>query len=213
MASAASVRPQRNRASAWTSCLENGEEVNVSGFSPRHFGRPSRCVHIIGPSVSPLEDDPQRTGTLSFHPWVPNTRHVPGTIPGHSLMTIITSSLPLVEHSLCARSQAQPFIRHPQNHTVGAIIISILKMRNLEFPCGSVGYEPDLVSVRLQVLILNSLSGLRIWRCHKLCCRPQMRLRSCVAVAVVEAGSCSSNSTPSLGTSICRRGSPKKIKK
>jgi len=30
-----------------------------------------------------------------------------------------------------------------------------------------------------------------------------MRLGSCVAVAVVQAGGCSSHSTPSLGTSIC----------
>ena len=31
-----------------------------------------------------------------------------------------------------------------------------------------------------------------------------------LAVAVAEAGNCSSNSTPSLGTSICRGCSPKK---
>ena len=40
------------------------------------------------------------------------------------------------------------------------------------------------------------------------------RLRSGVAVAVVQAGSCSSsNLTPSLGTSICCGCSPKKKKK
>ena len=39
-----------------------------------------------------------------------------------------------------------------------------------------------------------------------------MRLRSCVAVAVVQAGSCSSNLTPSLGTSICLMCGPKKKK-
>ena len=38
------------------------------------------------------------------------------------------------------------------------------------------------------------------------------RLRSGVAVAVVEAGSYSSDSTPSLGTSISRRCSRKKTK-
>ena len=37
-----------------------------------------------------------------------------------------------------------------------------------------------------------------------------MWLRSAVAVAVVQAGSCSSHLTPSLGTSICCRCSPKK---
>ena len=40
-----------------------------------------------------------------------------------------------------------------------------------------------------------------------------MQLRSWVAVAVVQAGSCSSRSTPSLGTSICGRYGPKKKKK
>ena len=40
-----------------------------------------------------------------------------------------------------------------------------------------------------------------------------MWLGSGVAVAVVWAGSYSSDSTPSLGTSICRGCSPKKTKK
>ena len=45
----------------------------------------------------------------------------------------------------------------------------------------------------------------------KLWCRSQMQLRSCIAVAV--AGSCSSNSTPSLGISMCHGCGPKKQKK
>ena len=53
-------------------------------------------------------------------------------------------------------------------------------------------------------------SGLRTQRCHKLWCRSQMPLRSGIAVAGVWASSCSSKSTPSLGTSRC---SPKKKKK
>ena len=40
-----------------------------------------------------------------------------------------------------------------------------------------------------------------------------MRLGSHVAVAVAYAGSCSSDSTPSLGTSICPGCGPKKEKK
>ena len=55
-----------------------------------------------------------------------------------------------------------------------------------------------------------SLSGLRIRRCCELWCRLQARLISCVAVAVLLAISCSSDFTPSLGTSTCRRCSPKK---
>ena len=40
-----------------------------------------------------------------------------------------------------------------------------------------------------------------------------MQLRSHIAVAVVKASSCNSNLTPSLGTSMCCRCSPKKTKK
>ena len=42
---------------------------------------------------------------------------------------------------------------------------------------------------------------------------PQLWLRSSVAVTVVEAGNYSSNSTPSLGTSICHRWGHEKTKK
>ena len=40
-----------------------------------------------------------------------------------------------------------------------------------------------------------------------------MLLRSCIAVAVAEAGSYSSDSTPGLGTSMCHTCGPKKKKK
>ena len=52
------------------------------------------------------------------------------------------------------------------------------------------------------------LGGLRIHRCHELWCRSQVRLGSGVAVAMVKA-----DGTPNLGTSMCHRCSPKKIKK
>ena len=57
--------------------------------------------------------------------------------------------------------------------------------------------------------LIPGLSALRIQRCHELWCRSQMWLESCVA----EAGGCSSNSTPSLGASICHGCSPKKKQK
>ena len=76
-------------------------------------------------------------------------------------------------------------------------------------PVVASGYRTQLVSMRMPVRSLASLSGLRIWRCHELWRRLQTQLRSHTAVA----GSYRSDSTPSLGTSICRRCSPKKTKK
>ena len=67
--------------------------------------------------------------------------------------------------------------------------------------------------MRLRVQSPASFSGLQIWHCHELWCRSQSWLRSCIAVAVAQASSCSSNLTPNLGTSICHRCSPKKEKK
>ena len=43
----------------------------------------------------------------------------------------------------------------------------------------------SLVSMRMQVRSLASLSRLKIWHCHDLWCTSQTRLRSDVAVAVV----------------------------
>ena len=71
----------------------------------------------------------------------------------------------------------------------------------------------NLRTMRLQVRSLALISGLRLRRCRELWCRLQTRLGSCVAVAVAEAGSCSSDSTPGLGTSICCRSGPRNGKK
>ena len=64
----------------------------------------------------------------------------------------------------------------------------------------------------MQVQFLALLSRLKIWHCYKLWCRrrsqmwlEQMLLRSVVAVAVAVAFTCSSDLTPSLGTSVCCR--------
>ena len=45
-------------------------------------------------------------------------------------------------------------------------------------------------------LVPGLLSGLRIWHCCELWYRLQMQLRPNIAVAVVQAGSCSSDLTP-----------------
>ena len=73
--------------------------------------------------------------------------------------------------------------------------------------------QTQLVSVRMQVRSLALLNGSVIWSCHELWCRSQTQLRSHVAMTVVYAGSWSSDSTPSLETSICRGYGPKKEKK
>ena len=63
----------------------------------------------------------------------------------------------------------------------------------------------------------GSTPGLAQWvkdlGCHELWYRSQIRFSSPIAMAVVQAGSYSSNSTPSLGTSMCHGYSPKKTKK
>ena len=66
--------------------------------------------------------------------------------------------------------------------------------------------------MRLRVRSLVSISGLRIQCCCELWRRSQTKLGACIAVAVVWAGRCSPDSTPSLGTSICCECGPKKQK-
>ena len=67
--------------------------------------------------------------------------------------------------------------------------------------------------MRKQYQYLASYSGLKIWYCRELWYRLQMCLRSRIAVAVVQAGYYSSNSTSSLEISICLACGPKKTKK
>ena len=65
-----------------------------------------------------------------------------------------------------------------------------------------------LIGLRTQHCLhedVGLILGLRIWCCCKLWHRSQIQLRSSFAIAVVKACSCSSNSTPSPGTSICCR--------
>ena len=71
----------------------------------------------------------------------------------------------------------------------------------------------QLASMRTRVWSLTLLSVLRIWHCREPWYRSQTWLGSHVAVAVLQTGSCSSDSTPSLGTSICRKCAPHPRKK
>ena len=92
---------------------------------------------------------------------------------------------------------------------VTTVNFSALRLMS-EFPLWLSGLWTQLVPMRMQIWSWASLSGLRIPRCSELWCRLQMRLGSCVAVAVVQASSCSSGLTCSLGTSICYGCGPKK---
>ena len=69
-----------------------------------------------------------------------------------------------------------------------------------------------LVSIRMQVQSLAFLSGLKIGLCLKLWSRLQIWLRSGISVAMAVVRTCCSDSTPSLGTSICHGCSSKKTK-
>ena len=75
---------------------------------------------------------------------------------------------------------------------------------------GSSSVAHGLASMRMWVRSLASLIGLRIQRYHELRCWLQMRFRSGVAVAV--AGSCRSDSTPSLELPYATGVAPKQNK-
>ena len=90
-------------------------------------------------------------------------------------------------------------MKHAQNFASKQSKLRNIKTRLLELPLWLSGLRTQLVAMRMQVQSLASLSGLRVWHCHKLQRRSQMLLRSSIAVAVVQAGSCSSNSTPQPG--------------
>ena len=93
---------------------------------------------------------------------------------------------------------------------------TFLITRNPSRNCKAVGVPGLrilLVFIRIWVQSLASLSGLRVQRSCELWCRSQTQLGARVAVAVLWASSCSSDSTPSLGTSLCLGCSPKGKKK
>ena len=71
----------------------------------------------------------------------------------------------------------------------------------------------NLTCIHEDASSISGLSGLRIQHCCELWCRSKTQLRSGVAVAVAVASSYSSNSTPTLGTSMCHECGPKKDRK
>ena len=79
-------------------------------------------------------------------------------------------------------------------------------------PHGSVVVNPTSI-YETRVWSLASLNGLRIWHCYELWFRSQTQLWSGIAMAVAQASSYNSDSTRSLGISVCRKCGLKKIKK
>ena len=62
-----------------------------------------------------------------------------------------------------------------------------------------------LVSMRMQLQSLASLSGVGIWHCRELWCRLQDEAQILRGCGCGVASSYSSDSTPSLGTSTCHQ--------
>ena len=71
----------------------------------------------------------------------------------------------------------------------------------------------QLGTMRSRVRFLASLTGLGIQCCRELWCRSQSQLGSGVALAVVQAGSCSSDQTPGLEPPYAVSAALKKDKK
>ena len=88
--------------------------------------------------------------------------------------------------------------------------VQTLKIQEGNSHCGAAEMNPTSTHEDVGSWVL---SGSGIWRCRELQCRSQTWLRPHVAVAVVQASSSSSNSTPNLRTSICLGCSSEKQKK
>ena len=105
---------------------------------------------------------------------------------------------------LCSGHEFGPLLssrRYVRNYLLREFLLWLNRLRTQCYFCEDVGWSLALLSV------------LRIWRCHRLWCRSQMWLRSDVAVALVQAGSCSSNSSPYAVVVAIRRKKRKKEKK
>ena len=89
-------------------------------------------------------------------------------------------------------------------------VIKPLSKRHGGVPIVAQWVKDLTLSLRIQIQSLASPSGIRIGLCHKLQHRSQMQLRSSAAVVVAQVCSCSTDLTPSLGTSICHRYGHKK---
>ena len=95
-----------------------------------------------------------------------------------------------MENAIGFRGWQDVSLRWGRNPTLGSRV-GTLNSRPWRSSCGGT-VEMNLTRNH-EVRSLASLSGLRVWRCRELWCRSQMQLRSCMAVAVVQASSGSSD--------------------
>ena len=94
------------------------------------------------------------------------------------------------------------YVRSQKNVTFTS---SLSRTSKVGLPVVAQRKQTQRVSTRMGVRSLASLSGLGIRHSRELWCRSQTQLGCLMAVAVAKAGSCSSDLTPSLGTSLCCR--------
>ena len=98
---------------------------------------------------------------------------------GGGMVVIYSSLLPFLHRPDCLKWSSRILV---MKKAEGQWVKKLRRLRTWHSICENVGLIPDL------------LSGLRIQHCHKLRCKSKMWLKSGVAMA--QACSCSSNSTP-----------------
>ena len=168
-----------------------------SHFSPGIFRYTSPSIYLDNCSNLMLSFGPCRPCRFwGSEKWVISLKVI-----GTSRLKVISSTLHTARLTPC---WAAPLaVAQPED-----------QRKSLEaFPLCLSGEGTQLVTMRFRVWSLASLSGLKIRCCCELWCRSQTWLGSWVAVTMAQASNCSSDSTPSLGTSICCRCRPKKTKK
>ena len=156
-------------------------------------------------------------------PTAPPSRHSRGAVfnlggPNHPSNVLYLTTCFWLHHRVCIVLKWSYFRQWPRfwplpEHTIygtGRIQVRVWRSLHVELRSWLSGYRPRLASTRTRVRSLASIRGLGSWRCSEPW-RLTRRLGSTVAVAV--ASGCSSDWTPSLGTSTCCRYGPRKKNK
>ena len=126
-------------------------------------------------------------------------------------------NLPALCYANFSPSKIHPYPNLPQIMNVTLfgkrVFTDVIKVRAWKSHCVSAVTRLVSLRIRMGVQTLAPLSGLRILYFCEMQCRLQTGLGSSIAVVVMQASSYSSDLTPSLGTSVCHKCSPKKTKK